>query len=173
QDAIKAANNMEGIALVAGQTLRIPDGQPVMFPPAGGNLLADVRPLAERYLGVPYRYGGTTPSGLDCSGFTSVVLLELGVKVPRTAEAQYAAGTPVTRDNLRAGDLVFFDTLGSGVSHVGIYLADGTFIHAASLPPKVIESRLDEPYYATRYLGARRFLPDVPASPQSADLGRS
>ena len=169
QDAIKAANNMDGIALVAGQTLRIPTIRPPVISPAG-QLTADVRPVAERYLGVPYRYGGVTPSGLDCSGFTSVVLLELGVKVPRTAEAQYAAGAPVNRDGLRPGDLVFFDTLGNGVSHVGIYLADGTFIHAASLPPKVIESRLDELYYASRFVGARRFLPDPAVAPQSADL---
>ena len=119
--------------------------------------LSDLRGIASRYLGVTYVYGGSSASGLDCSGFVSIVYRELGVTLPRTSREQFTTGIAVNQFDLESGDLVFFDTLGRGaVSHVGIYLGAGEFIHAASNPGKVITSRLEERYYATRYLGARR-----------------
>jgi cell wall-associated NlpC family hydrolase len=153
---LKTANALTVDTISLGQRLRIPStlDPTVVGAPRG------VRDIAERYLGVTYVYGGTSQTGLDCSGFVSIVFNELGVRLPRTSREQYTFGTSVNPDALELGDLVFFDTLGAGaVSHVGIYLSDGEFIHAASNPGKVIKSKLSEKYYAQRYLGARRVLP--------------
>jgi peptidoglycan DL-endopeptidase LytE len=152
-DDIKTANNLVADAINAGQALRIPS---TLDP----NLLiaTDLRGIAERYLGVTYVYGGSSATGLDCSGFVSLVFQELGLRLPRTSREQFLIGERIEQNALLEGDLVFFDTTGKGVSHVGIYLGDGEFIHAASNPGKVIKSKLEERYYAQRYLGARRVL---------------
>jgi cell wall-associated NlpC family hydrolase len=110
---------------------------------------------ALHFLGAPYVFGGTSPSGFDCSGFVQHVFGMLGIGVPRTADAQYDAGRP-TVGGPRPGDLVFFDTYG-GVSHVGIYLGHGKFVHA-STSHGVMVSRLSESYWAARYVGARRLI---------------
>ena len=165
-NAIKLANNLSTDALSVGQILNIPvlaRTTPVTAPislTVPPSATTPVRDVAERYLGVTYRYGGTSPEGLDCSGFVVIVFSELGIKLPRTSAQQFQYGQAVDRQNLRLGDLVFFNTSGQGVSHVGIYLEAGEFIHAASNPGKVMKSRLDERYYAQRYLGARRVMTD-------------
>jgi cell wall-associated NlpC family hydrolase len=165
-NAIKLANNLSSDALSVGQILNIPvltRTTPVttpINPTVPPSATTAVRDVAERYLGVTYRYGGTSPEGLDCSGFVVIVFSELGIKLPRTSAQQFQYGQAVERQNLRLGDLVFFNTSGQGVSHVGIYLESGEFIHAASNPGKVMKSRLDERYYAQRYLGARRVMTD-------------
>lgn len=152
--SVKAENSLESDSLALGQRLRIPATLEPQSQP--GNL----RDIASRYLGVTYVYGGSSANGLDCSGFVSIVYRELGVTLPRTSREQFTTGVAVQPPDLEPGDLVFFDTLGRGaVSHVGIYLGGGEFIHAASNPGKVITSKLEEKYYATRYLGARRVLP--------------
>ena len=110
---------------------------------------------ALRFLGVPYSFGGTTAAGFDCSGFVQHVFAMLGVSLPRTADAQYDVGRPAV-GGPRAGDLVFFDTYG-GVSHVGIYLGHGRFVHASS-SHGVMVSHLSESYWASRYVGAKRLL---------------
>ena len=108
------------------------------------------------YLGVPYRYGGGSKSGIDCSGFTSNVYKNsLGILLPRTAREQYRSGSTVNGDGLQFGDLVFFNTTGSGVSHVGIYLEDDLFAHA-SVSFGVTISSLESSYYRKRFVGARR-----------------
>ncbi|MGB5823412.1 MAG: NlpC/P60 family protein [Proteocatella sp.] len=89
---------------------------------AGGGVLS----IARQYLGVPYRWGGTTPSGFDCSGFTSYVYRQLGVSLPRTSYSQSRSGTSISRSNLQPGDLVY------GPGHVGIYVGNGSYIHAPS-----------------------------------------
>ena len=156
--AIRQVNNLSSDAISIGQILKIPVlTQPA---PATTSGATGVRDVSERYLGVTYRFGGATSDGLDCSGFVVIVFTELGIKLPRTSAQQFAFGQPVERTDLRLGDLVFFNTTGQGVSHVGIYLSDGEFIHAASNPGRVIKSRLEEKYYAQRYLGARRVMTD-------------
>ena len=109
-----------------------------------------------KLIGIDYDYGGTTTSGFDCSGFTAYVFKKLDVKLPHSSKGQFAMGDKVEREDLRPGDLVFFNTSGSGVSHVGVYVGDNRFAHAAS--KGVTISDLDEKYYAKRYIGARRVM---------------
>jgi cell wall-associated NlpC family hydrolase len=106
--------------------------------------------------GVPYRLGGTRPeTGFDCSGFVRYVF-EPVLTLPRTVAEQSRVGRPVRAEDLVAGDLVFFSTIGPGPSHVGIALDGRTFVHAPVSGGVVRVDRLDAPYWRTRYLGARR-----------------
>lgn len=115
---------------------------------------------AERYLGVPYRWGGESPaSGFDCSGLTMVVYQLNGLKLPRTSAQQWQAGAPVRRSRLLKGDLVFFATSGGRkVSHVGIYTGDGKFLHAPRRGRNIQIASLSNSYYQSRYLGARSYM---------------
>lgn len=124
--------------------------------------------LAKNMLGIPYRFGGTTLRGLDCSAYVQRVFTMLDVKLPRTAREQFAVGARIAREDLAVGDLVFFRTYASFPSHVGIYLGDDLFIHASSVVRKVTIDRLDVPYYRKRFLGARRLVPDASSSLASA-----
>lgn len=114
--------------------------------------------LAKQNLGVPYKWGGTTPSGFDCSGFVYYVLNTLGIKVSRTLSSMYAQGTEVSKSNLKPGDVVFFkNTYKSGLSHVGIYVGDGKFIHSPNSGKVVSYADLNSNYYTSHYYGAVRF----------------
>ena len=113
---------------------------------------------AKQYLGVPYKWGGTTPSGFDCSGFVYYVLRSLGINISRTQSVMYAQGTPVAKSNLQPGDLVFFqNTYKAGISHVGIYVGNGQFIHAPSSGKVVSYTSLYTDYYIAHYYGAVRY----------------
>jgi cell wall-associated NlpC family hydrolase len=112
---------------------------------------------AMRFLGVPYVFGGTSSSGFDCSGYVQHVFAMLGYHIPRTADAQYAAGTRVTGKTIAPGDLVFFQTYASGASHVGIYIGNDRFVHASSSLGVTVSS-LHESYWSARYLGAKRLI---------------
>lgn len=112
---------------------------------------------AERWLGSPYRYGGSSKSGTDCSGFVRSVFQEAGVLLPRTSREQANTGSAVATNLVQPGDLLFFNTTGGGVSHVGISLGEEEFVHA-STSHGVIVSSLQESYYKNRFLFARRVL---------------
>jgi cell wall-associated NlpC family hydrolase len=107
--------------------------------------------MATAYLGAPYVWAGASPAGFDCSGLVSYVYGKVGVAIPHNAAQQFRYGTPVPRDRLRPGDLVFFNRL----RHNGIYLGDGRFIHATE-PGGVKITRLDDDWFRTRWVGARR-----------------
>ncbi|HEY3329209.1 MAG TPA: C40 family peptidase [Capsulimonadaceae bacterium] len=113
---------------------------------------------ATAFEGTRYRFGGTSRSGFDCSGFTRYILGNTaGVEIPRTAMEQYNNGAPVSRSEMKAGDLVFFkNTYRHGISHVGIYTGNGNFVHAANSHRGVVVESLDSAYYANRFAGARR-----------------
>ena len=111
--------------------------------------------IAMRFGGVPYVWGGETPAGFDCSGFVQYVFRQIGVNLPRTADVQYELGRKVLQSELQPGDLVFFETYEPGASHDGIYVGDGKFIAANSGTGVAVVS-LGDPYWSSRYLGARR-----------------
>jgi len=112
-----------------------------------------VVPIALQYLGVPYVWGGSSPStGFDCSGFIMYVFAQIGVSLPHHAASQFAYGTPVSRDQLAAGDLVFFDGLG----HAGIYIGGGQFVHAPHTGDVVKISSIYDSWYAATWVGGRR-----------------
>ncbi|HTD36482.1 MAG TPA: C40 family peptidase [Candidatus Limnocylindrales bacterium] len=120
----------------------------------GAAMASNLTRNAMRFLGVPYAFGGTSGYGFDCSGFTQHVFAMMGVHLPRMADEQYYAGKSFTGQPKR-GDLVFFHTYAAGVSHVGISLGDGKFIHASS-SHGVMVSSLHDSYWGPRYLGAKR-----------------
>lgn len=171
---LRRANGLSSADLIrAGQSLFIPaPGRGVASPlraspgpppssapvPGRGELARRVVSIALRYLGTPYSWGGTGPGGVDCSGLVYLVYSPYLPHLPRVSYDQWEAGLPVDRSELAPGDLVFFDTDGTGASHVGIYVGGGRFVHPSAAAGRVVVDRLDEPYYASRYLGARRVL---------------
>jgi len=111
------------------------------------------------YRGARYRFGATGGSGaFDCSGFVLHLLRSEGVSLPRTASDQFHGGKSISREELQAGDLVFFrNTYKHGISHVGMYVGEGMFVHAASAKRGVVVDPLDLPYYREKFAGARRY----------------
>jgi cell wall-associated NlpC family hydrolase len=129
--------------------------------PEHPGLVASLLETAKTYLGTPYHYGGTTPKGFDCSGFVRFVFGTFGFGLDRSSSSQARQGEPVDLKQIQPGDLLFFNTRGArnGVSHVGIYLGGGQFIHAGSWGKRGVKiGELDSSYYARRLLSARRVL---------------
>jgi cell wall-associated NlpC family hydrolase len=106
--------------------------------------------------GSPYRDGGADPRGFDCSGFVNYVFAQHGYAVPRSVGELFRAGREVSADAVQPGDLVFFDTLGAGASHVGIVVGSDQFVHAPSTNGVVRVDRVSATYWAPRFVGARR-----------------
>ena len=123
-------------------------------------LREEIVKTAERFLGIPYQWGGTSPdTGFDCSGLTVAVYELNGLKLPRSSRQQWLAGASVGRHELTKGDLVFFATTGGKkVSHVGIYVDEGEFIHAPRKGKTIRFGSLSNGYFKRRYLGARTYL---------------
>jgi peptidoglycan endopeptidase LytE len=109
-------------------------------------------------LGTPYRWGGADHRGVDCSGLV-ILAFEGRARLPRTSYGQWKVGTPVPVSDLLPGDLVFFNTNGTGAGHVGIFIGDRQFVHGSSAGRGVVISSLDDPFYRRTYIGARRVLP--------------
>lgn len=130
--------------------------KPLRTVPVSGNV-KEILTYANTFTGVPYKFGGTTPAGFDCSGYIRHVFQKVGVQLPRQADEQYTVGKKVEKQNLQPGDLVFFETYEPGVSHSGIYIGDGQFISATS-SSGVAVADIDDSYWGPRYVGAKRVL---------------
>lgn len=129
---------------------------PFMTTQASASTGNEIVNYAKSLSGIAYKYGGSTPSGFDCSGFTSYVYKKVGVTLPRTAASQYGQGTAVSKSNLQPGDLVFFNNFGAGISHVGIYVGNSNFISATSSKGIATVSINDPYYWGKYYVGAKR-----------------
>lgn len=154
--AFQNDRGLEADGVVGPETFRLLVGRDI--PVSRGNSVSAVRRLlqtATQYVGVPYMFGGNSPNGFDCSGFTRYVFAKIGISLPRMADEQFELGQPVSKARLQQGDLVYFTTYASGVSHVGIYLGDGKFISATSSRGVAID-HLENSYWGPRYIGARR-----------------
>ncbi len=152
------ARGMEPDGLVGPMVYEALLGRPIPAVSRGDSaIVRRLTSMALSYLGVPYVYGGSSPSGFDCSGFVSYVFAQAGIHLPRTADDQYLVGRPVSRENLRTGDLVFFVDDSGELSHVGMYLKDGEFIHASTSTGIDFDS-LHRDWRREHYLGARRIV---------------
>lgn len=120
------------------------------------DLQLDIVSEAERWLGTPYCYGGNTADCLDCSGYVQKVFEKIGFELPRTSQDMFAAGNNVQDSEAKAGDLVFFSNKGN-ISHVGIYLGNGNFIHSSTSKGVIIQN-LNDKYYQEHFTGFRRML---------------
>lgn len=156
---------MNHMKLIRNTLLAIAATFVIFFAPLDENKVAaaestveELDNTASKYLGVRYSYGGTTSKGFDCSGYVRHVFKELGIdSLPRTSSAMYQQGEKVAKSDLQAGDLVFFNTRGgSGVSHVGIYIGSGKFIHASTSGGVVKTNVNDKYYWGSKYVGAKR-----------------
>jgi len=151
----KTNNTQTNTQSSASTTTKPATPAPTTTPAASGKG-SSVVATARQYVGCKYVYGGTTPSGFDCSGFTSYVYKKFGVNLNRTAAGQYSNGTAVSRSQLQPGDLVMFGK--SGISHVAIYMGGGNIVHAANSKSGVRTDSLNSRYYSKNYVGARRVL---------------
>ena len=128
------------------------------MPPNRSNSVArNVMRAAYSVIGTPYVFGGTTPYGFDCSGFTQYAFARAGVYIPRLADSQFYSGRQISMSQLRPGDLIFFTTYEAGASHVGIYVGNGNFIHAGTSTGVTVSSAFTG-YWGARYYGACRVL---------------
>ena len=134
--------------------------EPIGNPAASGAVLAggyqNILQTAYHYLGVPYKWGGTADTGMDCSAFVRKCFQSVGINLPRTSREQINVGMEVPADQLQACDRLYFANKSGTITHTGIYIGDGYFIHASSSRGGVAVSRLNEPMYRRMFAGARR-----------------
>jgi cell wall-associated NlpC family hydrolase len=151
-------NNLDVDGVVGEQTYKTLMNREMPVNRSGNSAaIRTVLRTAYNMRGVPYAFGGTSPYGFDCSGFTQYAFASAGYNLPRMADSQYYAFRKVSSGNLQPGDLVFFSTYAAGASHVGIYVGNGQFIHAGS-STGVTVSGLWDGYWGARYIGAARVI---------------
>lgn len=168
EEKAEAEENEPLDAWLQALTYRSPDYE-LGPPPQRNTQLREALKTAFELHGTPYRFGGTSETGLDCSGLVWVSFASVGIKLPRTSQEQFYATERIGRDELQAGDLVFFKTGRSKrrqVDHVGIYIGNGQFLHAPRRGKEVTVASLDESYWTQRFVGAGR----VPESAQPKAL---
>lgn len=136
---------------------------------AAGSKGDEIATVAKKYLGVPYKWGGSSPSGFDCSGFMIFIYKQFGVSLPHSSAAQYNLGTPVAKADLEPGDMVFFkNTYKAGISHAGIYIGNNKFVSAVD--QGIAIDLINDPYYwGAKYAGAKRIVKSEP-KPEAAML---
>jgi hypothetical protein len=133
-------------------------GEKVPRPKPAGEMGAIAARTAERFVGIPYRWGGdTVVEGMDCSGFVRAVYNLCGINIPRTSREQFRVGENVGGDDLMDGDLVFFGVSADQINHVGIYIGNNRFVHAPRRGDDIKISSLDEAYFAKKFVGAKRY----------------
>lgn len=152
-----AYNNDGLMGYVSSDYIKIFEGEMPDASSSAGQAAVD---LAAQFLGVPYVWGGTSPSGFDCSGLMQYVYNQLGYKINRVAEDQMKNGIAISRENLAPGDLVgFYSSPGSGyISHIGMYVGNGIMIHAPHTGDVVKYTSIDGSYYSSRFAGGRRII---------------
>lgn len=157
EDGFMSAQYIEVVTAEEAASLKAAQEQATSTSTASstGSAIAD---FALKYLGSPYVYGGTSPSGFDCSGYAQYVYKNMGISINRTASTQYQQGVAVSKANLQPGDLVFFANNGVSISHVSIYIGNNKIIHASTPSTGVIISDLSSNYYMNTYFGARRMV---------------
>jgi cell wall-associated NlpC family hydrolase len=164
--AVPAPRPFPGAALPPGAAPPVaatPDAEPPALNAPDDGILPVTRmdalvETALTFRGTPYRNGGSDPSGFDCSGFVQWVFAQYGARLPREVREQYRVGEEIDRDDVAPGDLVFFETVSKGASHVGIALGNGEFVHAPSSRGVVRVERYTGSYWGPRWVGARRVM---------------
>lgn len=162
QEEAPSANGPQQRTHAASPSRATADNRSAVPPPvvSSSNGKADADELlssAMGFLGVAYRFGGTSPTGFDCSGFMQYIFRKAyAVNLPRTSAEQAAMGTPVSRADLQPGDMVFFRTAGSRISHVGMYVGNNRFIHAPRTGKRIEITSLSNKYWDSKYATARR-----------------
>jgi cell wall-associated NlpC family hydrolase len=151
-----AARSLLLVALLAALAACTPYHPGLPDEPATADAGYALLQAAQSRIGAPYRYGGAGPEAFDCSGLVTYAHRRIGVAVPRTAAQQFAAATPVKRNELRPGDLVFFRLESRSVSHVGIYAGENRFVHAPQSGGNVRMASLDEDHFRRSFAGAGR-----------------
>ena len=152
-----ARNNDDEIGQIARQSSVTASPPPAVSSSAGRGDVDDLIGSAMGFLGVAYRFGGASPSGFDCSGFMQYIFRKaFAVNLPRTSAEQANVGVAVNRSQLQPGDMVFFRTAGSRISHVGMYIGNDRFIHAPRTGKRIEITSLSNRYWSARYATARR-----------------
>jgi cell wall-associated NlpC family hydrolase len=155
-ESLKTKGILEGYYLVAPESLpasKIGDYR------AESSIRKSLVSTAESYLGIPYLWGGTSPeTGFDCSGLTQAVYRLNGLSIPRSSKDQFAKGSSVSKNQLRGGDLLFFGTKKSNVTHVAIYIGNGIFIHSPKSGQVIRKENLNTKAWSRQFIGARNYL---------------
>lgn len=168
-DDLKRINDLTNTRLKIGQRLALASPEtepsPLLLPgdssedevlEMAGSAASELEQAAFGFLSTPYRFGGNSRKGIDCSAFVQQVFREVDVRLPRSAREQFRVGAEIERDQMQKGDLIFFRTYAKYPSHVGIYLGEGKMIHASSRSRRVVVTSIDHPYYRKRFIGAKR-----------------